>query len=304
MRRIGKRAKLTVLLGLAACWGGCAHISADGKGVDGQRALDHAASILRVGPHPPGSAAQRQVGLYLIQQLKAAGLEVKTQAFTPVTPEGPLEMVNIWGVLPGEREDVLIIASHYDSKLFRDFTFVGANDPAASCGLVLELARALSAHNPTPLTLWFVFFDGEEALRNWSETDSLYGSRHFVRALARSQELGRVRAMVLLDLIGGNPLHLYREANSTPWMNAIIWEQARELGFTGVFIPSGSTTVEDDHVPFLEAGIPSVDLIDLGYPHWHSASDTLDKLSHESLRTVGEVVVAALPKIARRLPRE
>ncbi len=292
---------LRVAFFMGICLAGCARISADGEAVDGARALQHAAEILRFGPHPPGSKAQLEVGAYLIGQLRELGLEVKTDAFTPATPEGPLPMINIWGVLPGATSDVLILASHYDSKLFRDFEFVGANDPAASAGLVLELARVLAGHNPTSLSVWFVFFDGEEALRHWTATDSLYGSRHFVRMLRNTGESKNVKAMILLDLIGGDPLRLYRESNSTSWINDILWDQARRLGYSEIFIPSGQTTVDDDHVPFLEAGIAAADLVDLSYPHWHTAEDTLDKLSPENLQIVGEVVREALPVISRRL---
>lgn len=279
----------------------CAQIAADGESVDGARALRHAQAIVEFGPHPPGSPAQVEVGAYLISQLKQQGLRVETEAFQPFTPEGPLDMINIWGILPGSEENVVILASHYDSKLFRDFEFVGANDPAASMGLVLELARVLSVHNPTPLTFWFVFFDGEEALHDWTARDSLYGSRQFVRRLQNTGEIRKVKAMVLLDLIGGSPLRLYRETNSTPWLNDILWTQARRLGFSEVFIPTGRTTVEDDHVPFIRAGIPAADLIDLGYGYWHTAEDTIDKLSAGNLQIVGEVVRTSLPEISRRV---
>ncbi len=279
----------------------CGQIAADGETVDGQRALAHAEAIVAYGPHPPGSNAQREVGLYLIGQLRELGLEVRTDAFPAMTPKGTLDMVNVWGVLPGEAEEVLILASHYDSKLFEGFRFVGANDPAASAGLVLELARVLKAHNPTPFTLWFVFFDGEEALETWTDQDSLYGSRRFVRRLQNQGEIGKLRAMLLLDLVGGKTLQLYRESNSTPWLSSILWSRAARMGLEDLFPTRGTRAVTDDHLPFLEAGVPAVDLVDLSYPYWHTAEDTVDKLSAENLGKVGEVVRTSLPEIARHL---
>ena len=290
--------RLLTLLAVAA---GCGQ----GAGVDGLQVLRHTREIVRHGPHPPGSEAQRKAGEYIAGQLEALGIEVDTQTFRPVTPRGRLRMTNIRGILPGRDERVLILASHYDSKFYDTFEFVGANDGASTSGLVLELARVLVQDNPTGLTLWFVFFDGEEAVGEWSSADSLYGSREFVKREKNRGNLRKVGAMILLDLVGGKDLRILREGHSTPWLNKIIWDQAARLGHERIFRPSGRAShIEDDHLPFLRAGIPAVDLIDLSYAHWHKPSDTLDKLSGPNLEVVGAVVLASLPEIARQVKRK
>ena len=288
--------RLLTPLALAVCCG-------QGAGVDGLQVLRHTREMVRHGPHPPGTEAQRRVGEYIAGHLEALGLQVDTHTFRAVTPRGRLRMTNIRGILPGRDERVLILASHYDSKFFDTFEFVGANDGASSSGLVLELVRVLTQDNPTGLTFWFVFFDGEEALGEWSSADSLYGSREFVKREGDRGNLRNVGAMILLDLVGGKDLRIFREGNSTPWLNGIIWDQASRLGHERIFRPSGRTSIDDDHIPFLRAGIPAVDLIDLNYAHWHKPSDTLDKLSGPNLEVVGAVVLASLPEIARQVKR-
>ena len=261
--------------------------------------MEHARRIVAEGPHPSGSPAQKRVGVYLMAELKSYGLPVQTQSFIADTPMGPLEMVNIWGVLEGSRDEVIILASHYDSKYYAEFRFVGANDGAASSGLVLELARLLARGNPVDHTLWFVFFDGEEAIAEWTDSDSLYGSRHFVAELKKNGQLGKVKAMILLDLVGGKQLRLLQDTNSTPGLNRLIWAFAEAMGHDDIFIRDGWTAAVDDHIPFRKEGVPAVDLIDLSYAHWHRPSDTLDKLSPENLEVVGNVVLAALPAVAQ-----
>ncbi len=273
----------------------CAAISGDVPQIDGARALEHAREITRHGPHPPGSEAQTRVGLYLVEQLTSYGLEVRTDAFTASTPLGNREMVNIWGVLAGRSSEAILIASHYDSKYFEEFRFLGANDGAASSGIVLEMARTL-APKPMQYSLWFVFFDGEEAFGEWSSSDGIYGSRRFVDKLRRSSDLNEVRAMILLDLVGAEDVRLYRESNSTDWLKSIVWEQAAAMGHDRIFAPEGYTAAEDDHMPFIRAGIPAIDIIDLRYAHWHRPTDTLDKLSAPNMAVVGNVVLASLPK--------
>jgi Zn-dependent M28 family amino/carboxypeptidase len=272
--------------------------------VNGQNAVHHVERIVQFGPHPPGSQAQRNVGDYLIEVLESFDLEVKTDTFSTSTPEGRIEMRNIWGVLSGARSDTILLASHYDSKLFKEFEFVGANDGGSSSGLILELARVLKQNNPSEYSYWFVFFDGEEAFRNWTSLDSLYGSRRFVKTMAGRGGLEQIKAMILLDLIGGQDLAVERDLNSDPWLNNIVWETARELGADQIFREFGTTSAVDDHLPFRERGIPVIDLIDLEYAYWHRPGDTLDKLSPENIEIVGNVVYASLPKITVHLDRQ
>jgi Zn-dependent M28 family amino/carboxypeptidase len=209
-------------------------------------------------------------------------------------------MANVIGVLPGRRTDVIVVGGHYDTKWFPDFKFVGANDGGSSAGFLLELARALKVAGAGEYTYWITFFDGEEARESWTPTDSLYGSRHMVSVLTRKGALPR--ALLLVDMIGDRDLDLRREAYSTPALVDIIWSSARRLGYGQYFLDE-AMPVEDDHAPFLKAGVPAIDLIDFHYPPWHTADDTLDKVSAQSLQIVGEVVLDALPRIEDWLRR-
>ncbi len=272
---------------------------------DGERALQDAARMVAFGPRPAGSAEARLTQNLIIDQLQAAGLVVRQDAFTAKTPAGEVAMKNIVGVLAGKRPGVIIIAAHFDTKRMPDVRFVGANDGAAGTAAVLELARTLAARGQQAYSYWFVFFDGEEAVGEWSEEDGLYGSRHFVQTLRDQKLLGQVRVMILLDLVGDADLTILRESNSYTTYRELFWETARELGY-GEYFLSDFVTVGDDHVPFLEAGIRSVDLIDFMYgnrevpgKYWHTPEDTMDKISAESLQIVGEVVLATLPRIER-----
>ena len=279
------------------------------RAFDGARAMDHVRKQVEFGPRPSGSAELARTRDYIINELKSYGLNVMLDEFRSATPLGERAMVNVTAELPGETNDVIMLASHYDTKFFKEFRFVGANDSASSTGVVLEIARVLAADKQKPrFTYWFVFFDGEEATcKNWDDCskpnapDNTYGSRRFVAQLIDKNELKRVRAMILLNMVGYKKLEIPREAISTPWLVNAIWQTARELGYGAQFVDS-TEDVTDDHVPFLKAGIEAVDLIQLsGYPHWHTAGDTLDKISRRSLQTVGEVVLASLPKIEQHL---
>jgi glutaminyl-peptide cyclotransferase len=143
-----------------------------------------------------------------------------------------------------------------------------------------------------------VWFDGEEARVAWTATDSLYGSRQLAGELARAGRLPR--AMVLIDMIGDRNLGILRDTHSTPWLRDLLWATAARLGHGRHFLTT-AMAVEDDHVPFLRAGVPAALLIDFDFPSWHTADDTLDKVSAQSLAVVGDVVLGALPAIERHL---
>ena len=290
-------AALTVAL---VVFSGCSTNASEESPIDAAAIMAHAEKIVSFGPHPPGSEAQRKVGDYIAAQLQSFGVEVQTQEFEAITPIGRLQMRNIWGILPGQRPEVIVLASHYDSKYFPDFPFVGANDGGSSSAVVLELARVLATRNPTGYTIWFVFFDGEESLQEWTDLDSLYGSREFVRRLRTQNRVAEIRAFILLDLVGEKDLSFRREAQSTPWLIDIIWRTAARIGYADMFTNGQMATV-DDHIPFREQGVHVVDIIDLNYAYWHTKDDTIDKLSSENMRIVGQVVWASLPEIVRYL---
>jgi Zn-dependent M28 family amino/carboxypeptidase len=273
--------------------------TAAGPAFSGARAFAHLKAVVGFGPRPAGSPAIERTRAYIRQQLALIGLTATEQAFDARTPVGRIRMVNLRVTFPGTGKGRLVIAGHYDTKIFRDIRFVGANDAGSSTAFLLELARALKGRtNTIPIEL--VFFDGEEAVIEWRGTDRVYGSRHYVDTARASGDLASIKAMILVDMIGDRDLNLRRESTSTKWLTDAVWNSARTLGLGRHFLDE-EMPIEDDHVPFLEAGIPAVDLIDFDYPPWHTAGDTLDQVSAGSLEIVGTVLLDALPAIERRL---
>ena len=271
---------------------------------DAGRAFEHLKNVVALGPRPANSPALQKTREYIKQQLTSVGLSPVEQAFDAQTPIGPVKMVNISATIKGTGggSGRLIIAGHYDTKLFSEFTFVGANDAGSSTAFLLEFARVLKDRQ-NPVTMEILFLDGEEAFGEW-ETGNTWGSRYYVEQAEKSGDLKNVKAMILVDMIGDKNLTIKRESQSTPWLTDAIWSAARQLK-RAEFLPD-EQTINDDHLPFLQAGVPAVDIIDFQYPdpthaHWHTAGDTLDKVSAQSLQVVGDVLLAALPAIELRV---
>lgn len=275
---------------------------------EGQRAYEHVKKLVEFGPHPSGSKALELARKYILQQTGG-----RLEEWTADTPAGKLKMANIVVELKGQTDDTIIIAGHYDTKRFKEFSFVGANDGGSSAGALIEIARILRASSATRhFSYRLVFFDGEEAVcREWDECgkpgapDNTYGSRYHVGLLKTRNHLKGVRALILLDMVGYDKLELGRDDMSTPWLVDILWQTARALGYSKQFVERVEDVGGDDHAPFLRAGVPSVDLIQLStYPHWHTPEDTLDKISPHSLKAVGDVVLASLPRLEEKLKGE
>jgi Zn-dependent M28 family amino/carboxypeptidase len=284
---------VAVLAGLA--------VAAGAPPFDGAAALRHVERLVAIGPRVGGSPGGARAREYIVGELKKiAGAQVRVEKFSADTPHGRLGLANVIAVLPGRRPDVIMLAGHYDTKLFAQFTFVGANDGGSSTGLLIELARRLAAR-PREYTYWLVWFDGEEARVTWTARDSLYGSRHLAAELARTGRLPR--AVIVVDMIGDRDLAIRREAHSAGWLTEIIWDTAGRLGHGRHFLRE-ALPVEDDHAPFLRLGVPATLLIDFDFPAWHTAGDTLDKVSADSLAVVGQVVLEALPSVEHYLSRE
>ena len=273
---------------------------------NGERAFEHVRKQIEFGPRPPDSEPLAKTRTYIVNALKSYGWSVSLDEFIATTPQGQKKMANIVAEIPGETKTVVLITSHYDTKFYKDMQFVGANDPAASVGTLLEIGRVLgSQKDKAKVTYRLVFFDGEEAFcENWSDCgdeenpDNTYGSRHYVSQLRAKNELANTRAMILLDMMGYKNLELGRDTMSTRWLQNIIWQTGRELGYEKTFVDREEGVGGDDHQPFLNAGVDSVDLIQLtSYPYWHKADDTIDKVSAQSMKIVGETVLASLPKI-------
>ena len=295
--------KLALVLSLVGCASAQTPAPAANR-FDGARAHEHVRQLVAIGPRVAGTPGGARARAYIGNQVKAIGLAADEQPFETTTPAGPTKMVNLRVSIPGgpstgSGPGRLIIAGHYDTKQFREFAFVGANDGGSSTAFLIELARVLKGRkNALPIELLFV--DGEEAVVDWNTgNDNTYGSRHYVEAARKAGTLSQIRALVLVDMIGDRDLRISRESHSTPWLTEIIWAAAKSLN-RREFIDR-ETAIEDDHLRFLEAGVPAVDIIDLDYPAWHTAADTLDKVSAESLQAVGDVLLAALPEIEKRL---
>lgn len=274
-------------------------------GFDAQRAYNHMSTIVSYGPRPVGSEASRKTQEYVKAQLAASGCAVEEDSFEASTPVGRLKMKNIVGKTPGENSEVILLLAHYDTKQMpEEPNFVGANDSAAPMGVVLELARRLCAPGrKNKLTYWFGFVDGEEAFGEWDDnSNGTFGSRQMAAKLAASGDLQKIKAVVLLDLMGHAGLAMEREGNSTKWLQDIVWQTAKRLGYQSQFVDRAIGGISDDHLPFLRRKVAAVDLIDLTYPHWHTAADTADKISPQSLAIVGHVVLESLPAIEKHKP--
>ena len=268
-------------------------------GFDSSRAWEHLRQLVALGPRPAGSPAIEQARAYIKKQLATAGVSVAEQAWEDKTPVGPIKMVNLVATIPGASKNRLIIGGHYDTKRFREFRFVGANDGGSSAAFLIELARVLKTRN-NALTIELLFLDGEEAVVEWTGTDNTYGSRYYVAAARKDGSLATAKAFVLVDMIGDRDLQLTREVRSTPWLAGIIRSAATAQNL-GSYFAGPPLALEDDHLPFLAAGVPSVDLIDFEFPAWHTAGDNLDAVSARSLQIVGDVLLAALPQIEAKL---
>jgi glutaminyl-peptide cyclotransferase len=270
-------------------------------GFDGARAYKHVGQLVAIGPHSAGTEGIRRAQAYIAGQLKSFGCAVEEQDFHASTPVGDVAMKNIVAKAPSTSPNIVIYASHYDSK--RLDNFVGANDGGSSTGVLLELARLFCARKNS-LSVWLVFFDGEEAFNfQWVDPDHTYGSRELAARLSLSGELHRVRALILADMVGPtNPIYR-RESNSTPWLTELVWSTASRLGYATVF-DNSKNAVEDDHIPFLVRDVPATDIIDFEGPvmeYWHNSKDTLDKVDPRTLAITGHVLLETLPELEKKI---
>jgi glutaminyl-peptide cyclotransferase len=275
----------------------------DIAGVSGERAMEHVRAQVAFGPRPPGSQALQKCRDYILKQLRSYGYQIEEDSFEAVTPYGPKRMVNLIARKNAAAKRIIVLASHYDGKYMEGIHFVGANDGGSSTGLLIELARVL-ADTKSNADHWFLFLDGEEAFIEWSTFDSTYGSRHLAQRWKNEGIVPRIGAFILLDMIGDKDLDILRESQSTRWLNDLVTEAANKAGVSNI-LSAITAAIEDDHLPFLGVGIPSVDIIDLNYgPHnsfHHTAQDTLDKVSPESLEKTGRLVLALLPMVEERI---
>ncbi len=283
-----------VFLAFAAC----------GFGADfsGEAAFAHTRKAVEFGPRPSGSPAIKLLQTYILDQLKTCKCQVTEDNFTARTPKGEIAMKNIIAKFPGSVARAnprgIAVTGHYDTKLYPGRKFVGASDGGSSTGLLLELARALTGE-PRTDDVYLVFFDGEEATGDWSDTDKLYGSRHLALKWRDDGTLAKLKALINVDMIGDKQLNIKQEQNSNRRVMQIIWQAAADLGYRSSFVQD-TIDIDDDHMPFVQLGAPAVDLIDFDYAPWHEDSDTLDKLSAQSLHIVGRVVHESVRRLEKQ----
>jgi hypothetical protein len=265
----------------------------------GGKALAHVQRLVDLGPHPGGSEAIEKARDYIEEQLRHSGWQVTRQTFTDDTPRGKIHFVNLiarFGADAHQASTSFVLCSHYDTKLFDTIRFVGANDGGSSTGLLLELARALGQSPDLARKVELAFFDGEEAYENFSETDGLYGSRYFARQL-QSEGVKHFRGGILFDMVGDRSLGITFPADTPAAIARDVFAAADALKLRKYFSYLDQDLI-DDHAPLNAVGIPTIDIIDFDYPWWHTADDTMDKISAQSLQIVGSVALYYLSEFA------
>ena len=287
---------ITPLLLLTLAWIGIAQQSGASEAkiwqeFSGEKALANVQRLVDLGPHPAGSDAIGKARDYIEAQLRQSGWQVIRQAFTDDTSRGKIHFVNLIARFAGDGTQApsFLLCSHYDTKLFDTIRFVGANDGGSSTGLLLELARVLGQHPNLARKVELAFFDGEEAFENFSATDGLYGSRYFARQL-QGDDAKKIRGGILFDMIGDRSLDITLPPDSPSLLAQDVFTAAEALKLRKYFSYLDRNLI-DDHAPLNAIGIPTIDIIDFNYPSWHTAGDTMDKISAQSLQVVGSVAL-------------
>ena len=298
MKRIVALAPLSLVLFAHSC-------AADKKlwnDVSGDKALNHVQKLVELGPRPPGSEALEKSRGYIEDQLRHYGWEVTRQTFTDDTPRGKMQFVNLvarFGKSAGKLLDasMFLLCSHYDTKIFDDERFVGANDGGSSTGLLIELARVLAEAPKVAAKVELVFFDGEEAVEAFTDRDGLYGSRYFANQLAKTGTGKQFRGGILFDMVGDRSLNITLPPDSPAGMARKIFAAAEALNCREHFTYFDGGSITDDHTPLNAIGVPTIDLIDFDFSPWHTPEDTMDKISADSLQIVGRVAMYYLTEL-------
>ena len=296
------RPQALIALALAACMTAGAGEPPQTFIEAGEQALRFVERAVSFGPRPAGSEAQHKQQQWILSELRKLDCRVEELDFRALTPLGTRPMKNIVAKF-GEGERVVVVSGHYDTYHRPGMSFVGANDGGSSTGFLLALGHLLSRGSP-PSQVWLTFFDGEESVVAWQDRDHTYGSRRQAAEWERTGDRRRIQALINVDMIGDADLMIENESYSTEWLRELIVETADELGYSDHFRRRPAQYIEDDHVPFIEAGYAAVDLIDMRYGllnrYWHTEADTLDKLSARSLSVMLHVIMQSLKKLAQR----
>jgi len=264
--------------------------------VNGQKAFQNLKDFVALVPRPLGSEGHARAEQFILAHLH--GAQAEQDKFNVQTAAGPFPMNNIIAKFPGKKPGVIVLAGHYDTNLpLKNTSYVGANDGGSNVGLMLEIADQLRKHPPQGYSIWLLFTDGEEATVQWSDDDSLYGSKHLAKKWSEDGTAAKIKAFLLLDMIGDKDLDIDRDTNSTPWLLDVVYRAAQRAGQQSHFFVR-SNTIQDDHLPFRAAGIPVADIIDIDYGfdnlYHHTTQDTPDKCSAASLQIAGDVVMETI----------
>jgi Zn-dependent M28 family amino/carboxypeptidase len=300
--RSWKRAALAIALSAAASAGAQQHF-------DGGKAYAYAGEFAAIGPRWPTGPGHVKAEEFLRGRFLSQHLAFDEDAFTADTPIGPVPLRNFIVRFEGAKKGIIVLATHYETNYpLRNINFVGANDGASTTGLLLAIGdrlreQTVQGKKLDGYSVWLVFFDGEEAIESWSQTDSTYGSRHLAAKWGRDGTLGQIKAFLLADMIGDKDLDIQRETNSTAWLVDVVRQAAKKFGDERYFFQK-DMAVEDDHLPFVQRGVPSIDIIDLDYgpdnSYHHTAQDTMDKVSAHSLTIDGDVILETIRLIDQR----
>ena len=279
---------------------------ASAASVSGQAIFNLTQQLLSVAPKRyNGSPGHLAAENFIKQHFKpeAARGNFETDQFTANTPAGPQTMRNYIAKFPGKKDGIIVLASHYETNWpLRNIAFYGANDGACTTALLIELGAYFRTHPPQDYSVWLVFDDGEEAVDQWSDSDSLYGTRHLAARWFADGTLKRVKAFIVADMIGDKDLNLLEEMQSTPWLRD-LFRQAAVNTHHSAYVYKSQADEEDDHLPFLRRGVPSLDVIDVDYgPHTnatpdgyhHTAQDTIDKISPKSLQISADLFLETI----------
>jgi Zn-dependent M28 family amino/carboxypeptidase len=274
---------------------------------NGAAALEYTRQFVAIGPRWPTSSGHAKAEEFLRNHFRHDQLE--EDAFTASTPIGPVAMRNFIVRFPGKKNGVIVLATHYETNYWlKNINYVGANDSGSTTGLLMAIAdqlRAQTAHGKTlgGYSVWLVFDDGEEAIQSWTDSDSIYGTKHLAAKWARDGTLGKIKAFILADMIGDKDLDILRESQSTDWLVALVRQAVKKYRYERYFFKN-SGQIEDDHLPFLRRGVPSIDIIDLDYgpnnSYHHTNKDTMDKISADSLTIDGDVFLETIRLIDQR----
>jgi len=270
--------------------------------IDAKRAFQYTREVTAFGPRYMGSENHKKLERYILDHLN--GDQVEDDAFTADTVEGKFPVRNIIAKFPGAKDGIIVILGHYDTVYpLRNSGFVGANDGGSSTAILLEYANQLRGKKRDGYSVWLVWTDGEEAVKTWTDTDSVYGARHLAEKWEKDGTLKKIKALMVMDMIGDADLDISRNTKGAPWLLDLIYAAAERGGYQSHFYATEGP-IEDDHIPFVNRGVPCADVIDLHYGYnnvfWHSPQDTMDKLSPKSLEIVGNTILETIHMLDQR----